>query len=72
MSLANRFAYLYASFYRSIVFLFTLILERPFYLLLDLKKLFLSKLKSYICLIFDLLFSYSLFKVHFGYFVKYP
>ena len=63
MSLANRFAYLYASFYRSIVFLFTLILERPFYLLLDLKKLFLSKLKSYICLIFDLLFSYSLFKV---------
>ena len=72
MSLANRFAYLYASFYRSIVFLFTLILERPFYLLLDLKKLFLSKLKSYICLIFDLLFSYSLFKVLLGYFVKYP
>ena len=32
-------------------------------LLLDLKKLFLSKLKSYICLIFDLLFSYSFFKV---------
>ena len=51
-------------FYRSIVFLFTLILERPFYLWLDLKKLFLSKLKSYSCLIFDLLFSYSLFKVH--------
>ena len=50
-------------FYRSIVSLFTLILERPFYLLLDLKKLFLSKLKSYICLIFDLLFSYSFFKV---------
>ena len=62
MSLANRFAYLYASVYRSIVFLFTLILERPFYLLLDLKKLFLSKLKSYICLI-DLLFSYSLVNV---------
>ena len=57
MSFANRL------FYRSIVFFFTLILERPFYLLLDLKKLFLSKLKSYICLIFDLLFSYSLFKV---------
>ena len=51
-------------FYRSIVFFFTLILERPFYLLLDLKKLFLSKLKSYICLIFDLLFSYSLVNVH--------
>ena len=58
MSFANRLFFI-AQLYFSL----PLFWKDLFYLLLDLKKLFLSKLKSYICLIFDLLFSYSLFKV---------
>ena len=60
MSFANRFVCTLVHSSLNCIFFYPS-LERPSFI--SKKIIFLSKLKSYICLIFDLLFSYSLVNV---------